>query len=351
MRSPVPLRASVLRLPEYQAPPEGRAGCLRLNFNENTVGCSPIVRAALARITRQQVAMYPEYEATRRRLARFFRVAPQELLLTNGADDALRLVSDAFLEPGRRALLVEPTFPMYAFYAGLAGARILRLRYDSQMRFPQEAALKALKRAPQVFFLANPNNPTGTQLTRAQVRAVLQVARRTIVVVDEAYWEFSGVTVLPWIRDFPNLMVIRTFSKAAGLAGLRLGCVLANRQLIRLIRKVQPPFAVNTAALVAADAAVRDAAYVHGYAREVRAARRLLSASLARLGIPAFPSGANFLLLDFGKKTEALLRAFSRQGILLRERHGNFERRGYVRVTVGTVAQTRKFIAALEELW
>lgn len=351
MRSPVPLRDTVLRLPEYQAPPEGRAGCLRLNFNENTVGCSPSVRAALARITREQVAMYPEYEGTRRRLARFFQVAPAELLLTNGADDALRLVSDAFLEPGRRALLVEPTFPMYAFYAGLAGAGMLRLRYDSRMRFPLEAVRKSLKSEPQVFFLANPNNPTGTQLTRPQVRAVLQAARRTIVVVDEAYWEFSGLTVLPWIRDFPNLLVIRTFSKAAGLAGLRLGCLLANRDLIRLIRRAQPPFAVNTAALLAAEAAVRDAAYVRGYVREVRAARRLLSTSLARLGIRAFPSEANFLLLNLGRKSAAILRALSNRGILLRERGTDFGRRGYVRVTLGTLAQTRKFIAALEELW
>lgn len=351
MHPPVALRPSVRQMPAYQAPAEGRAGRLRFDFNENTIGCSAAVAASVARISPERIAMYPEYEATRRRLARFFRVACDELLLTNGADDALRLVSDAFLERGRRALLVEPTFPMYAFYAGLAGARLTRLRYDSQMRFPLAAACKELRRKPHVFFLANPNNPTGTQVTHRQLQAILQVARRTIVVIDEAYWEFSGVTVLPWIRRFPGLVVVRTFSKAAGLAGLRLGCLFANRTLARLIRKVQPPFSVNTAALAAAATAVSDSAYLRRYVREVQTARQMLGAALARLGIRTFPSGGNFLLMDFGRRAPSLRRAFFNRGILLREPHADFRRRGYVRATLGTVAQTRRFIAALEELW
>jgi histidinol-phosphate aminotransferase len=351
MRFPVPLRAAVRRIPSYHAPIEGRAGRLRLDFNENTVGCSPKARAALTKMTCEQVAMYPEYEVMRGRLAGFFRVGPEEVLLTNGADDALRLVADAFLGPGKHVLVVDPTFPMYSFYSRLSGARLVRLLYDHEMRFPLGAACKALALKPRVFFLANPNNPTGTLVMPRELRTVLAAARRTLVVVDEAYWEFSGVTVLDWIRRYPNLVVLRTFSKAAGLAGLRFGCLFANRELIASIRRVQPPFSVNTAALVAAEAALRDMAYVRRYVRQVRAARQELSAALTRLGIRAFPSGANFILADMGRKAPALLRAFLRRGILVRDRQNDFGRVGYVRITVGTMAQTRKLIGVLEELW
>lgn len=332
-------------------PIEGRAAKLRLDFNENTVGCSPRVRAALARVTRDQVATYPEYEVMSRRMARFFRVAPGELLLTNGADDALRLIAETFLEPLTRVLVVDPTFPMYHFYSALTGARLARLRYDAEMRFPLADVLRALRSSPRVFFLANPNNPTGTLVTDKQLRAVLDAAKRTLVVVDEAYAEFSSVTALGWIRRYPNLVVVRTFSKAAGLAGLRIGCLLANRALVATIRKAQAPFTVNSLALIAADAAIRDRGYIRRYVREVCLARQELARALARLGIKAFPSGANFVLADLGSRAPALLRALERKGILLRDRTADFGRVGYVRITLGTRAQTRRLIRALERLW
>ncbi len=350
MKYRVRLREVVERLPAYRAPEEGRAGKLRLDFNENTVGCSPKVWAALTRMTREQIAIYPEYEATSRRVARFFHVAPEELLITNGADDALRIVTDAFLERGATALILDPTFPMYDFYAGIAGARMRRLRYDGAMRFPLARVCKALARKPHVFFFANPNNPTGTVVTPHDMQAVLAAAKGTLVVMDEAYWEFSGVTALRWIRRYRNLAVIRTFSKAAGLAGLRVGCLFANRELMAAFRRVQPPFSVNAAALIAADAAVRDTSYVRSYVREVRAARDELSAALTRLGIRVFPSGANFLLADFGPRAPAVLRALRQRKMLLRERRDGFGRVGFVRITVGTRGQTRRLIRALESL-
>jgi len=351
MRCPVPMRAAASHLPEYHAPSEGRANKLRLDFNENTLGCSPRVRAALLRVSREQVAMYPEYEAIRRRLARYFRVAPGELLLTNGADDALRLVADVFLERGARALVIEPTFPMYAFFARLAGARVIRLGYGREMEFPLEGVCRALERGPRVLFLANPNNPTGTQAGLAELRQVLEAARRTLVVVDEAYAEFSGTSALGWIRRWPNLVVIRTFSKAAGLAGLRLGCLFAHRALAAALRRAQPPYVVNAAALVAADAAVRDAAPMRRYVREVRRAREELRAALAARGIRTFPSAANFLLADFGRRAPGVLLALARRGILLRDRRADFGRVGFVRITLGTRAQARRLLRALDAHW
>ncbi len=211
----IAVRRAVERMRAYHPPLEGRSRKLRLDFNENTIGCSLAVCRALAGLTPDQVAMYPEYKAAGRRLARHFRVRPEELLLTNGTDDALRLIVDTFVEPDSAIVLVEPTFAMYRFYAELAGARIVALRYDRAMRFPLERVLRALRRVrPRVLFLANPNNPTGTLLEPPALRQILGAASHTLVVVDEAYYDFSGVTVLPWILRLSNLVVTRTFSKA-----------------------------------------------------------------------------------------------------------------------------------------
>ncbi len=351
MRLPVPIRRAVERMRAYHPPLEGRAGKLRLDFNENTIGPSPAVRRALARLTPDQVAMYPEYKSTERRLARYFRVRPAELILTNGTDEALRLVVDAFVEGGSRVLLVEPTFAMYRFYAELAGARIMALRYDRAMRFPLDAVVRGLRQRPRLMFLANPNNPTGTLVGKAELRQVLRTARETLVVVDEAYFDFCGVTLLPWIRRYPNLIVTRTFSKAAGLAGLRVGCVFANEGITGVLRKAHSPYPVNTAALVAAVAAARDGRFPARYAREVDRSKRLLEQALLRLGISLFPGAANFVLVDFGRRAPALLRALRRGGILLRDRRGDFGRVGFVRITVGTRAQTERLIREIEALW
>lgn len=348
----IAVRRAVERMRAYHPPLEGRSRKLRLDFNENTIGCSLAVCRALAGLTPDQVAMYPEYKAAGRRLARHFRVRPEELLLTNGTDDALRLIVDTFVEPDSAILLVEPTFAMYRFYAELAGARIVALRYDRAMRFPLERLLRALRRVrPRVLFLANPNNPTGTLLEPPALRRILGAASHTLVVVDEAYYEFSGVTVLPWIRRLSNLVVTRTFSKAAGLAGLRLGCVFANRRIAAGLRKAHSPYPVNAAALAAGEAAARDGRSTERYAQEVRRSKRELETALARLGVSHYRGAANFVLADFGRRAPALLGALRRRGILLRDRRSDFGRVGYVRITAGTREQTRRLVEAIEKLW
>ncbi len=349
-RLPVPVRSTVARLAPYLPPVEGRAGKLRLDFNENTVGCSPAVRRALARLSREEIAIYPEYQAVTRRLARFFRVRPEEMLLSNGVDDALRLLFDTFVDPGTAVAWAEPTFVMYRFYAALAGARVVALRYDRAMRFPLEDVLRALRKKPRLLFIANPNNPTGTLVAKPILQRVLRAAARTLVIVDEAYFEFSGLTVLPWLRRYANLVVMRTFSKAAGLAGLRLGCVFANRAVTDALRKTMSPFAVNTAALAAAEAVTRDLRSVRKYVREVNRAKQQVAAAFARMDIPTFPSASNFVLADFGSRAPEIVRRLERRGILLRDRQSEFGRPGYVRVTIGTRAQMRRLVAALEKV-
>jgi len=349
----IPVRDAVLRLAPYIAPREGRSKKLRLDFNENAVGCSPAVLRALSRMTAQEMAIYPEYQAATKRLARFFDVLPAEMHLTNGIDDALHLIADTFIDKGDSALVVEPTFDMYRFFAELAGARVVALRYDDEMQFPVDAVLRALrqppKRCPRVLFIANPNNPTGTLLPREELRRILTAASHTLVLVDEAYFDFSGLTILPWIRKFSNLLVARTFSKAAGLAALRVGCLFGKPELVAAMRRACTPYPVNSAALVAAEAAISDPRFLRNYTREVLQSRAMLEKGLVRLGARVYPSSANFLLVDFGPAAPRLVKALERKGILVRARR-DFPREGFLRISVGTQADTRKLLHAMEKI-
>lgn len=350
MKRAIKVRAAVEKMRAYHPPLEGRTDKLRMDFNENPIGCSPRVRRALAKLTSATISAYPEQETVRRKLARHFGVEPSELLLTNGTDEALSLVVNTFVDEGETVLLVEPTYAMYRFYSELAGARIIAPRYDARMQFPWDEVLAALKKAPRVLFLPNPNSPIGSILAHAELKRLLRAAPQTMIVVDEAYFEFSGVTVIPWIRQYPNLIVTRTFSKTAGLAGLRLGCIFVRRELAAVMRKAQSPYPVNAAALAAAEAAIADRAFIRRTIREVKQGKRELANGLVRFGVRHVPSAGNFLLVYFGERAREIVAALARKGILVRDRSSDFGGAGYVRITLGTLAQTRRLLRELEAM-
>lgn len=352
MKNAISVRRSVERMRAYNPPLEGRTDKLRLDFNENPIGCSPAVRRALAKLSAASISAYPEQETVRRKAAIFFGVQKQELLLTNGTDEALSLVVNSFVDSGDRVLIVEPTYAMYRFYGELAGAQIVAPRYDAAMCFPWNEVLAALRAGPRVFFLPNPNSPTGNLLSLRDLRRILKAAHQTMVVIDEAYFEFSGVTAIPWIGRHKNLMVTRTFSKTAGLAGLRLGCIFVHRQMAAAMRKAQSPYPVNAAALAAAEAAMRDRAFIARTVRQVRRGRREIERGLTRLGIRYFPSGGNFVLVDFGGSARArkIVETLARNGTLVRDRSRDFGGEGYVRITVGTFDQMRRLLRELEDI-
>jgi histidinol-phosphate aminotransferase len=350
MKVHLPIREAILNRRTYEAPAEGRAGKLRLDFNENTSGCSPAVKRALAKLTTKQLAMYPEYRAPTRRIARYFGVRPEELQLTNGGDDALRVFFDTFVEAGSSILICEPTFPMYRYYAEIYGARISALRYGGEMEFPLESVIAALRKKPRVLFIANPNNPTGTLLQKEELRRILKAATHTAVVLDEAYAEFSGFSVVRWIKKYPQLFVARTFSKVAGLAALRLGAVIACIESLALVRRAMSPFPVNLAALVAAEAALNDPATMQRYMTDVKRLRAWFEAELGKFGVKAFPSAGNFLLANFGPSGSALFKKLERQGILLRERSKDIGP-GFVRITIGTPSEMRRLLKTMRKEW
>ena len=346
----LPVRKAILNRRTYEAPAEGRSGKVRLDFNENTTGCSASVLRALAKLTTKQLGMYPEYQGPTQRIAGHFGVRPAELLLTNGGDDALRVFFDTFVDAGGSVLICEPTFPMYRYYAEIYGARISALRYGSKMEFPLEAAVRALRKKPRVLFVANPNNPTGTLLGQAELRSILKTATHTAVVIDEAYAEFSGFSVLKWIRNYPQLFVARTFSKAAGLAALRLGAVFASEKSLALVRRAMPPFPVNLAALVAVEAALADSTTRLKYVQQVQVTGAWFAEELSRLGVKIFPSRGNFLLANFGRSGPAFFRKLERQGILLRDKSKEMGE-GFVRITIGKQSEMATLLKTIRKEW
>ncbi|HEY1468042.1 MAG TPA: histidinol-phosphate transaminase [Candidatus Acidoferrum sp.] len=343
MKVRLPVRKAILERRTYEVPAEGRLGKIRLDFNENTSGCGNAARRAVARLSAKKLAMYPEYAGPTRQLAQYFRVRADEIALTNGGDDALRVFFDTFVEPGSHILICEPTFPMYRYYAEIAGANVKALRYSAMMAFPLEEAVAALREKPHVLFLANPNNPTGTMVTKQAIAKLLRAATETVVVLDEAYSEFSGESVVPWIRRYPQLFVAKTFSKAAGLAGLRLGAVLAQRDSLALVKRALPPYPVNVGALAAGAAAVEDRKTLNGYVREVKRLRGWFTNELEKRGARVFPSTGNFVLADFGDAGPALFRELERHGILVREKSKDLGP-GFARISIGTKSELKELL-------
>jgi histidinol-phosphate aminotransferase len=342
-------RKAVESLPKYHAPLEGRAGKLRLDFNENTIGCSPHVLRTLRRtLSVDWLSRYPEYEECRQTLAKYFGVAADEVLFSNGVDDAIKLVCDTFVDPGDVLLIPTPTFPMYQFFQSVAGGKTTLVRYDENLHLPIEKILTALTNRTRWVALANPNNPTGTLIPKSDLRTILRAAPDTLVLVDEAYFDFSGETVLPWIKNFQNLVVTRSFSKAFGLAALRMGFVFANSELLSMMRRTHGAFPVNSLALACALEAGKEEDYVRRYAQIVRASRAELCRALDALGVPYAPSAANFVFTRVGEKAPEIAHRLRHRGILVRDWSYDAHLRNYLRITVGSAAQTRLLIEELK---
>jgi len=239
---------------------------------------------------------------------------------------------------------------MYRYYAEIYAARVSVLRYGSEMEFPLEGVLAALRKKPRVLFIANPNNPTGTLLQEAELRRILKAAKHTVVVMDEAYAEFSGFSVVRWIKNYPQLFVARTFSKVAGLAALRLGAVIACEKSLALVRRAMPPFPVNLAALVAAEAAFKDGSTMRKYVLQLKRLRPWFGMELEHLGVKTYPSSGNFLLANFGPSGPALFQKLEKLGILLRDRSKDMGA-GFVRISIGTESEMRRLLKMIRKEW
>jgi histidinol-phosphate aminotransferase len=302
------------------------------------------------RLTPEGFAVYPEYGEAKEAIGRYFGVAPSNFVFTNGTDEAIQVFVNTYVDDGQEVVLLKPSYAMYRFYCEVAGAKLTEIEYPQpDLEFPLQAVLDAITPETRAVLLANPNNPTGTGIGLNAIERIVHRAKKAVVLIDEAYYEFSGVTALGEIERLPNLFVCRTFSKVFGMAAMRLGCLFSHPANVALVHKAQSPYSVNSVAVTAAQAAIEDREYIETYVAEVLAARELLCIGLEKLGIPYIPSSANFVLGRFGKRAVEVRDRLRDQAILVRDR--SYEAPGCVRITVGTREQTRHLLEALEEIW
>jgi histidinol-phosphate aminotransferase len=342
-------RAAVRSLHAYRPPLASRQG-LRLDFNESTIGCSPRVLEKMRSLDAEALARYPEREPVETEIAGFLELDAAQVLLTNGVDEAIHLLCSAYLDSGDEAIIAVPTFAMYALFTQAEGARVIQIPSGQDFAFPLQDLLSAINERTRLIVVANPNNPTGTVVEREVLLQIVHAAPHAAVLVDEAYFEFYGKTIFehrPW-RE--NLFVARTFSKAYGLAGLRIGILAGDARQISMVRRVASPYNVNAVALAVLPEALRDQAYVEQYVAEVRRGRAELEQELKALGLQYWPSHANFVLVHVGSAHAEFIQSFRARGILIRDRNTDPGCEGCVRLTVGSSEHTQILIQALRDV-
>jgi histidinol-phosphate aminotransferase len=332
---------------EYH-PPLGNRDALRLDFNENTLACSPKVREVLGRISAGELTRYPEREPVERIVAQHLGLAPEQVVLTNGVDEAIHVLFETFLESGDELLLPVPTYTMYEVYASATDARAVTVQAADDLRFPFDRLISAITPRTKIIAIANPNSPSGSVVTRSQIVDLAQSAPQAVVLVDEAYFHFHGETVLDLTGTIPNLVVARTFSKAYGLAGLRLGLLAGSAKLMRWIRRVLSPYSVNSLALACLPPGLEDTTYIDWYVAEVIAARAEFEAALDAARVRRWPSHANFVLVEIGAQHAEFVRLMHEGGVLVRDRSSDPGCDGRVRITIGTRQQMREATSVLK---
>jgi histidinol-phosphate aminotransferase len=343
----VKARKAVQEMPEYHPPLAGR-DALRLDFNENTFSPSPKVLEKLRAITAEGLTKYPEREPVERIVAKHFGLQAEQVLLTNGVDEAIHLMCAAFLEPEDEALISTPTFFMYDVSIQMMTPHLRKVQADATLEFPFERFMAAITERTKLIIVASPNNPTGAVVSREHLLAIAAAAPQAVLMVDEAYYHFHGESTMSNLAVVPNLIVARTFSKAYGLANLRVGMLAGSAELLKYVRKVSSPYNVNGVALECLPVAIADEQYLAWYSEQVRVGRERMQYGLRELGVPFFPSHANFVLMNIGPKHKALVDAMRAQGVLLRDRSTDPGCDGFVRITIGLEEHVTQGLAALK---
>ncbi len=334
---------AVVNLPIYAAPPEGRMGSLRLDFNENTQGASPKVLAALRAVTAAECGCYPEYDELKKALARYLGLDTAMVLPTNGSDEAIKIVFETFVSKNDKVILLTPTFSMYEVYATLAEANqvVIPFAECDDFAYPVEAILNAIDGETKLVVLATPNNPTGSTIAREDLIRIIEKNPNTAILIDEAYAAFANSSSTDLAAKYSNVLVTQTFSKDFGLAGLRIAYLVSQAANVHWLKRVINPYSVNRFAVVAAMAALEDQAFLKQHVEEAIMARNFFASKMAELGYKTYPSQANFLLVNFGKDAEAILDRLRKSNILVRNKSG------LVRISFGSIQEAQQVLEAI----
>jgi histidinol-phosphate aminotransferase len=341
---------------------------LRLHLNENTAGCSPAVVEAVRSFDGVRLATYPDFRDAVIETAAYLDVDPDRVVLTNGLDEGILLASIAYL--GQRTpealvalgapltvpsglpeiLVALPAFDPYIHAAEAMGARVVSVKPGPDYSFPADAFIRAITPNTRIVYVNNPNNPSGQPIAKQTIHRVAREAGHALVFVDEAYHDFLGENFLAEAAEYPNVLIGRTFSKAYGLAGMRVGVMIASPEILQPIRRAMPLFNLNVVAVAALRAALRDPDFRARYLAEAAESKALVYAACDRLGLKYWKSAANFVLIDGGANARRLIDGLIARGVLVRDRSKDPACPNCFRLTTGVVEHTRQAVAALEAL-
>jgi histidinol-phosphate aminotransferase len=305
------------------------------------------VRETLAQISAGALTRYPEREPVEAIVAAHLGLHAEQVALTNGVDEAIHVLFETFLDADDEVLMPVPTYTMYEVYASATDARVVAVQAGDDLQFPFDRLMAAITSKTKVIAIANPNSPSGSVATREQLLLLATRAPQAVLLVDEAYFHFYGETLMDLVGTLPNLVVARTFSKAYGLAGLRLGLLAGPVELMRWVRRVLSPYSVNSLALACLPPALEDTAYLNWYVAEVLAARTEFEAALDAAGVRRWPSRTNFVLVEIGARHAEFVCLMRDAGVLVRDRSNDPGCDGRVRITIGTRAQMKQAVTAL----
>jgi histidinol-phosphate aminotransferase len=345
------IKPVVAQLQAYD--PHKRPGPVKLDANELPYPLPPSVKeAVLQALAAVDINRYPDPEAEglRHTLSRRLGVTPDMMLLGNGSDELVQMVLMTCGGPGGAVLIPRPTFSMYQIGTQMLDQRAVEVPLTQTWRLDVSRMLEAIERErPRIMFIATPNNPTANCFDGQAVRQLIEAAPG-VIVIDEAYYDFSSQTVLPLLHAYPHLIIFRTLSKV-GLAGLRVGILLANPGLIHEINKVRLPYNVNAYSQVAADVVLQHWDVIAPQFKEIRRERGLLGERLGEIpGVTVFPSDANFLLAHVAAGGAKVWEALGAQGILVRHFPGSAALKDCLRITVGTPAENEALVTALRAI-
>lgn len=333
---------------EYHSPLTAGQMELRLDMNESTTGCSPRVLKTLQNMDAKKLALYPPREPGEQLVSAALGVRPSQVLLTNGADEGIDLLCRAYLDPDDEVIIVVPTFAMYDIFAQVPGATVVRVPTTAadDFKFPAEGVMQAITARTRLIVITNPNNPTGVPVDRLTIVNIAQAAQDAAILVDEAYFDFYGQTVMDQVGMLPNVFVARTFSKAYGLAGIRLGALVGSEQHMKVLRRICGPFNVNACALEVLRDALRDRQFVNDYVTQVKETREWFREELEKSGFKCWPSQGNFVLVSFGEEKQYILKQMREWGIALRDRP---DVPGCVRITIGKQKEMEVVVMGLRQ--
>ncbi len=342
-------RKSLENLKPYEVPLFAEEWDVKIDSNENLYGPSERVIEAIRNVTQDDIQYYPYYGELTQKIADFIGVDANSVKVTNGADEAISGVLQTYMDENDIIITTNPTFTMPLIYTNILGGKVVQVQYKEKWVFPVSDFVEAIKsQNAKIVYISTPNNPTGDCVLESDIKAVLEVSKDKVVIIDETYGNYCGSNYSRFVKDYDNVFVVKSFSKDFALAGLRLGYIVSNEQNIKLVKGVISPYSVNNIAVIAGIAALSDYEYFKQIKEKINVAKDSLASLFKALGCVVYPSGGNFLFCNFAEKAEFIYQKLLQNKISVK----NFSKvkglEGCLRVAIPRIEEVKKLENALK---